>query len=254
MISAVALMLSLATTPKQTSMADLAGRYYQGNGGINQSLDLAPDGQFSFRVHECYPLEKTRGSWRMEGSAVILAPNPLIVRRDSWLSERFQPIRWGQRLYLIEDNRLAAFAATAGKSGRLRTNDVHGSFFVRTGSGDKLPAVSGAPDLPPQYLEFYEKGPIEAKVVAVNPDRTVVLNHGTNARLRKGLMLASWGPDYEVVSVAETSAIARPWYYLGSNRGPAVGDPVTSGSEGWSPQPAGMKRYPYLVDVPGVGH
>jgi len=146
---------------------------------------------------------------------------------------------------------MPAFAATAGMTRGARLDGTPIIFYVRGEKGAEVAPVAGAPALPDRYKEYYENGAIEGTVIKINPDRTVVLDRGSDGRMHAGLRLACWdGKDAEVLSVTDTTALARLWYYADSTAGPHVGDVFSTGS-GWvAPRPELEKRYRYLVDVP----
>ncbi len=179
----------------------------------------------------------------MVGRDVILRPDS--PPHDSIMFEpRYTAIRWDRAMFLVEASRMAAFAADA----KVPFIPGQRNYLVRSDIREEIP--NGSPELPGYILEFYEKGMIQAQVVSINFDRTVELNTGSEGRLKKGMILAGWQFDAEIVSISKSKATARLWYYWFSTLGPSVGETVTSGTHRCSPRPASLPRYPYLVDVP----
>jgi hypothetical protein len=141
-VASVLVPLSLLAGPVQVpgwkmpplKVAEIAGEYFMGDGlGVNLTLVIAPDGEFSFKWQGCmgtYDIATGRAS--VHDGELWLEPNT--ERKD--LETRFRPVRWGDRLYLVSSNRLHAFAKEIDR-GREPRSYGHGSFYLRKGDWHK---------------------------------------------------------------------------------------------------------------------
>ena len=91
---------------------DLAGVYYQGDGlGTNLVLVLAEDHRVGFAWYGCLGGgDKNGGTWSLDGDVVVLRlaepDGPEGLRR---IDARFVPVKWGERVYLVEEDQMPAF-------------------------------------------------------------------------------------------------------------------------------------------------
>ena len=100
--------------------------------------------------------------------------------------------------------------------------------------------------IPKQYQRFLDKGPIRAKVMLTFPDGTVLISAGQNDGATKGTRLAieSFGwLELEVENPSCHTAIARPWYFEGSDKLVKQGQAFTSGEEYFRVEPSSEKRF-----------
>lgn len=215
--------------------AELAGRYYQGDGlGVNLDLRLAADGTFKFVWRGCLgEYDKNGGTWWVEGDVVVMNPEkPHEQHGFKGMDTRFVPVPWGERMYLVDEEGVPGFAAAAAEQQIFKGDGLHGSDYVRH-VDHKLPPLKGEPQLPARYRHFFERGPIHATVVDINQDGTVTLDKGSADRVTNGLLLASssYATDgsLEVIAVSTNTSVARPFYYWNEEKPVQVGQKFTTG-------------------------
>src|SRR3989338_7636275 len=76
----------------------LAGKYYFGDGtGVNNYLELSPDGNFDFKWRGCLGMyDENNGAYKIEEGILILSPKrPNIQKGFQGTPTRFLPINWG---------------------------------------------------------------------------------------------------------------------------------------------------------------
>ena len=156
---------------------------------------------------------------------------------------RFVPVKWGKRLYLVDENELPGFCGAIAKKDF--PEGLHGDDYVKF-KGEELPKVEGKPIVPLRYEEFLEKGPIEATVTRVEASGDVVLDKGSENRLKPGMLLASQSWDrieLKIKSTTPKESVAVAFYYWNSDRPVRVGDSVTTGEMYHRPGGTGFERF-----------
>lgn len=192
----------------------VAGSYYLGDGlAANLTLVIKPTGTFTYHASGClrtYADVEARAF--MRNRMLMLASG----KSGSQGSEtRFLPVRWGERLYLIEPERIVGFANAINAGYEPRTT-AQGVFYLRSGDFNK--PVAGLPKLPAAYREYLLARPVEARVVRLSgpeEDPTFELDAGRGQGLRPGMRLISRDAGYDdefckltLVAVAEDTAKA----------------------------------------------
>jgi hypothetical protein len=196
----------------QSSARDLAGAYYFGDGeGVNCHLKLSHDGRYQFRWHGCLGLyDQNHGTYRLDHRTLVLSPErPNLRKPFQGTPTRFQPIRWGPRLYLIPDEELLRFCNSINEGIEPR-NWAWGMFYLR--DGDEKKPVGSVPDLPHQWQDHLLPTPIEGKVTGAARDGTVTINMGKKNGLMTGMVLVAHSPNFvelDVTAVNEATASAR---------------------------------------------
>jgi hypothetical protein len=135
--------LSSTASPRQAlPLSAIAGTYYRGAGlGFSYSLEISPAGTFHARWTGCLgTYGETTGKVIRKGSEIDLEDDAHGRRTVS----RYQPVRWGDRMYLVAVEDLQGFAGEV-EQGREPRRGPHGSHYLR--KGDWRVAVSGRPDL-----------------------------------------------------------------------------------------------------------
>jgi len=203
---------SLDTVPKPyAGLATVAGEYYQGDGlGANLTLAVKPAGSFSFQAAGCLR------TYTDINAKALMRNGMLVLGNGRAGSEsRFLPIRWGDRLYLIEPERLVAFAnaVNAGHEPRMKAQGV---FFLRSGDWNK--PVTGGPTLPAVYRAYLLEKPVEARILrVVGEEENLELGAGRRQGLQPGMKLRSRGVDDEgrdsckltILEAGEETAVAK---------------------------------------------
>lgn len=126
---------SLAPAPQLLfSASELPGRYYLGDGlGVNCRLSLEVNGRFSFCWTGCLgEYDRNEGSWTLEGDRLLMKPEKP-NRREGFegMNLRFMPVKWHDRVLLIDENEMPGFCASA--RGRTVSNEEYaqGTDYVR---------------------------------------------------------------------------------------------------------------------------
>ena len=232
----------------------LPGSYYHGDGlGSNNHLRLHSGNTFDYRLTGCLgEYGKTSGYWRLEGDVLILEPNdPVEVGAGHEMETRYIPVPWGERMYLVEENSVPAFADDSRDGDLHSLDDIHGFDYIQIDPETFEPQpASGIPVFPERFRIFYEKGAVSMEVIESMPDGTVILDKGSKDGLRPGLVLANksgWlGGEIDILELTQTTAIGRPIYYSNSDTKVKLGDEFTTGG-GWRrPCGTGAKRYATL--------
>jgi hypothetical protein len=229
---------------------ELVGRYYLGDGlGVNCSLTLEANRRFKFTWHGCVgEYDRNQGRWEIEGDSLVMKPERPNKREGfQGMNLRFVPVKWGRRIYLVDENEMPGFCATARHAqSPSRLDGIHGNDYVKW-NGEKLPPLKGKPTLPERYLEYYEKGPVAAMVIKIEPDGRVLLNKGSADRLRPGMLLDLVGfsgrIEVKVTSVRPNEATARVSYFWNSARKVKVGDAFTTGEDWHRVSGTGFARF-----------
>ena len=207
------------------------------------------------------------GRWRYSGSEVTLAFHGRIKQNDLLgINTHFMPVAWGKRMYLVEVNQMAGFAACAGRRAGIPKGPPY--IYVKNDAGGHSGSAS---DIPKPYLDFYWHGPIFATVSVVGREGTVRL-HTDLGRVQPGLLLTTlWSDetafprrwtantttrielqlddmgrvnpvDVEVTGKTASEAVGRVIYRRDSGRTLRVGDMLTSGGYCDTPAPVDEER------------
>lgn len=241
-------------TPKQekrqpvVTSNEVVGSYHMGDGlGSNHSLALTKDRRFHFAEHGCLGVyDRNSGSWEWEEDVLVLKPEkPKKPDEHSRMDTRFIPVKWGKRIYLVDEYEMPGFCA------ELRTGDTVASVgrsyrdYLQHNKAYEIPLSYGKPLLPERYREYYEKGAVKAKVVRIEPNGQVVLDRGEQDRVRVGLrMTLSDGTSEEikVTSVQAKTATAEVFYFWNSAGPVQVGETFTTGEHWTRPRGTGFER------------
>jgi hypothetical protein len=129
-----------------------------------------------------------------------------------------QIVRWGERIYLLDPDRVQLFAAAINFGIEPRRAIIHRNylttrFFLRR--GDESKGVVGKPTLGEPWISYLQDSPIEAAITKIgseNREKIYTVNKGSADGLKAGMYLIGENttPDYDnlllVVSVEEGSA------------------------------------------------
>ena len=158
---------------KVTQNNEWAGTYFVVTGELHNSyLRWSPQlGFVSMGIYTCEARVTNLNYGTVVFSPALLQLSPEVPIRSSksqgghgshgpqFLPDKYLPVKWGERHYLIPEKSVAAFyryVSGVGESG--------GDFFVKLDDYDK--PVEGMPTLPRGYERFVRK-PIEATIAAV---------------------------------------------------------------------------------------
>ena len=196
-----------AAIAKENSIAPRvawAGDYYSGDGtGLNVSLSLAPLSGVAATWQGClgtYAANKGSVIPQADGSLLLKYEQPN-DERSIGFAEHVVPVAWGERMYMLSEQELPAFASAVNLGDEPR-NDAQGLFLMR--EGDEQRKAYGMPVLPPAQQSLIRGVPLEVGVVSVTRLQDVradhfecqyrlELDHGTNDGLVAGMELLAIG-------------------------------------------------------------
>lgn len=127
------------------------------------------------------------------------------------------PVRWSERLYLMDADNLDRFANAINLSleprSALGTEHYYGEFYLR--NGDERKKVEGSPSLPEKQRALLLDTPVTATILSVEKTAkgdVAIIDKGSRDKLRVGMRMlgadeepSPWS-GAEVVAVAEDSA------------------------------------------------
>ncbi len=200
------------------SLAEWAGEYREMNSINNSTLRILADGRFT----------RTTPDWEFDrpqyGYAAISGDEFkfLSEKHDTYHSgfpyetQRFAPVTWGGRRYIIDARGLRDFCAI------VRQGKVCDCHFGRTGSvylrvGDEKLKPQGAPELPRKWASYLLPEPITGTVEVVYADSTAKVRLDESEGVLAGMIFAAQGipPQtsqlVEVVQVGLGSCIVKPY-------------------------------------------
>jgi hypothetical protein len=127
----------------------LAGNYYYGSGaGVNSNLNLSEHGIFTLNNKDGTKIsEENQGIYKVEDGFLILSPQKPISFPDV-TPTMLIPVKWGERLYLVPDERILGFCMDI-KQGKEPRKEAQGLFYLRENDWEK--PVIGVPDFPDKY-------------------------------------------------------------------------------------------------------
>ncbi len=163
------------------------------------------------------------------------------------MNVRYIPVKWGARLYLVDENEMPCFCAVASTPDNTLGSGVHGQHYVKRNGQTPPPVVVGEAAIPERYRDFYENGPVQAVVARVERGGKVILNKGAADRVKPGMLLAAKGPptiELKVLSVQEHESVAQASYFWNSSLRVAAGDRFTTGGDFAGPRGTGFERFP----------
>jgi hypothetical protein len=143
-----------------------AGDYYSGDGlGANISLSLAPRSGVAATWQGCLGTY-----WANKGQVLPQADGSLLLKYEQpndeqgiGFADHLVPVPWGDRMYMISEKELPAFASAVNFGDEPR-NDAHGMFLMR--QGDESRKVNGVPMLPVAQRSLIREVPLEVGVVS----------------------------------------------------------------------------------------
>lgn len=226
-----------------------AGDYYAGDGlGANISMSLASHAGVAAAWQGClgtYAINKGNVVAQSDGSLRLEYEQPNDPKSIGF-ADHVLPVAWGERMYLIPESQLPAFASAVNLGSEPR-EEAPGSFLMR--NGDERREVRGLPDLPPAQRSLIRDVPLDVGVVSVKrlPDVDphhyecrfrLELAHGASDRLAEGMDLdpaeSSTGGRVTLERTTPTRAIATMTLYgdecTTRARQPSIATRLTTGA------------------------
>ena len=199
------------------SLGPIAGTYYQGDGWIfRRFLEIRPDGTFEYEMAGDVRLlqAEARGTASVADGALILAPKTEKGKGEP-VPRRLAIVRWGPRVYLMQDSEIPDFANMVNQGFEPRSDARGLPAYLRDGDWDK--PVTGLPDLPAQHRSWLLARPIEGKVRRnLGKPLAFEIDLGSREGLKTGMKLTAVAEELEtvdctltVVSTAETSSVVE---------------------------------------------
>jgi hypothetical protein len=227
--------------------SELAGTYIAGHSFGGSSINLQADGTYSQESGACTMSTKKFGTYYLSDGIVrftvlkytgvqfsdesketdLLNPEARKEFFDYGDDEQVEPlkiqfslllVKWGERIYLIDESELRAFsnAINLGLEPRteLLSEPYYGSFFLR--ESDLQKSVNGKPQLPGEWRTFLLSKPVTAKIVAIDTQvktQIATINRGSQDGLKVGMKLLVkeqeprlWSREGEILSVEKSTA------------------------------------------------
>lgn len=225
MIRLVVLLFAVAATATHGAaqakpnftVSDIVGEYSWSGGFSGEELKLRKDGTFKLNMGSCLWGGEWEGSFKLENGFVVLSPKRyrrMFGQGDKFKDEdkltitHFLPVRWGERLYLIEKGSILGFVNFINLGREPEREEGIGAGLLRVGDGNKR--VTGFPDLPQRWQEFLLEKPLYGKILSVEKGgKAAWVNLGSQHGLKRGMVLAAkdgWYAKFEVVEVEEQRA------------------------------------------------
>lgn len=192
-----------ATDPE---IGDFAGEYTSTPAGKERMLSLSANGAFYFENND-KGKKSYFGTASVKNGVLTLTPS-----KKQWketFKKQFGPyhvVKWGERRYLIEDERLASFSqwVNLGFEPRQRRQ---GPFLLKASGWDL--AVKGVPELPGEHGGRVLKEPIEGSVAEIDESGRAKVNLGWSDGVYNGMQLvvidaSNRARVYEVLSVGKS--------------------------------------------------
>jgi hypothetical protein len=189
-------------------LAEIAGEYVRSGRFDGRHLSILPDGRYSYFYRCCTGVgDREAGYAQRLGDTYLLSPT---VANESKLERSFLPIRWKDRLYLIEPERMYEFCI-AIIDGDEPGNDGYENFYLRS----PIVPVDGVPDLPEHWAMFLKQNLVIGRIVKIMEGGRVKIDLGSAKGIATGHVLAVQGRDRNgpqrllVVSVETETCIAE---------------------------------------------
>ena len=206
---------------------DLIATYTQGGGFASSAITIEPEGRFHTILSDCTQEYYEAGTYTLKAGVISLVTTKRTVKghgesddqardlldpkvykaiyhQDRPAGDREDeliPVKWGDRLYLMQKDSLIEFsnAVNLGLEPRysLRTDWYLGSLYLRNGDENKKP--NGYPSLSNELIALLLEKPIEAEIINIERegDREVaIINKGSEAGLKPGMRLVLTKPRF----------------------------------------------------------
>lgn len=179
-------------------------------------------GEFKFRFWSCMQDHQCSGKLAYKNNEIVLTPNDGHSSKGLAATTTcpfdkgaviLLPVRWDERLYLIEKDRLLEFCNEINLGLEPRMKHLGFYFYMRRGDHEKR--ARGAPELSVEWGEYVLQKPIKCKVIRQR-EHVITVDATTRDGLRKGMTLVSvcnsgthpgWTNRMEVVSVGDSASL-----------------------------------------------
>ncbi len=193
--------------PSPSSLATLAGEYFFSNGFSGERLSISPLGTFKLTYHSCTAESHTYGRARVVNGHVVLRTYLVCRVLFPYAPKELIPIRWGERLYLIPENKGRSFCNYVNVEGGA-PGWPPDPCFVRDGDDEK--PVEGPPTVPKEWESMLLPAPINGKVVELIGHSRARVDFGYKNGAWKGMPLwvtCEGLPWVQTVAVHATNCI-----------------------------------------------
>lgn len=188
--------------PSTPAPSDLEGSYYgYSNGYVGESITILPGGQFKQETYSCTTHDCYSGVIRTTSTALLFIAQNAQFRQDAFHDLRSEeplpspwvlvPVRWSDRTYLIESDRIADFCNAINRGAEPRSQPS-GGFYLR--SPDWQKPASGLPNLAPDQRKLIRSRPLRATVDKLLGSSTALLSVGADQGIAPGL---EFYPEHE---------------------------------------------------------
>jgi hypothetical protein len=242
---ALFLTLGLSFSIVAQDNKDLVGSYLFRFEWGGTEIKLQPNGTFVKYSSNCTQVFTSSGPYSVTNNILSLTTKKMSVRsfsdneehdvtkrkaRKKYLDtdEPFKPetrdlqiVRWGQRIYLMDQDVFGAFIRAINLGFEPRQVDgyraFYGAFYLRVGDENK--AINGKPPLPNEFLDNLLSAPVTATILKLETSgkgSIATIDRGSDDGLRKGMFLVtardqsgSYLPSYQhhlIISVEPTVA------------------------------------------------
>ena len=176
-----------ASDPKE-----LVGTYTYSSGFVSAVYEISADGKFRYYTGSdcCDPVWKELGSYSLAGNLLHFKVTTKTLNNYDVLDQKkaieayrkvydrkgadvpphvsqaeydMQIVRWGERIYLVDPEKINLFAASVNfgiepREGIISRNHLASRLFLRVGDQDK--GVTGKPNLPEPWLSHLQDSPV----------------------------------------------------------------------------------------------
>lgn len=243
---------SATVTP---NLKEFVGQYVDSGGFVGASYKITDDGKFEYSTFSdcCDPVWREIGNYTLKDNQLHFKISKKTLNNYDLLDPKqateafrrlyndkdadvqageieteydMQIVKWGERIYLIEPERLHLFAAAVNfgiepRRGIMNDNFLTARFYLRR--GDESKTASGKPSLPEPLLPFLQDSPLKTsitKIEAQEKEKIYTINKGSANGIKVGMSLVGENvePEYNnllwVISVDENSAKAKSFHIL----------------------------------------
>jgi hypothetical protein len=146
----------MATVVTEDPLADLAGAYIRGQGGLwHESLDIGVQGTYTRSFQGCTGGSQATSTASRDGSILLL--NDTRAENEPCADgvraiDRFVIVPWDQRLYLVPELMILDFCNSVNTGAEPRSQEQSSFYFVKVGTCSA--PSRGRPTLPEQWAPF----------------------------------------------------------------------------------------------------